>query len=433
MPSFLDFFVDPVLMAPTIATMLMCSLAALVGTFAVIKRYSLVSEMLSHASYPGVIVGMLIVADSELWAILIGALVSSVFAMYLVKSMQQKFRVKADAALTFTLASFFGIGILLLTSVQNSQPALYKKMQGYLFGQAATMTDTHIWIYAAFAAIVLTILFFYCRLLTVSIFDPDFAKVVGLNIQFANWLILSLIIVATIIGCRSVGVVLMSSMLIFPAVIARFWTVNIVPMLIMSGLFGLCFGFFGIYLSHTLSLRYDTSFASGPTIVFVASLLFFISALFSKERGLIVRAYRRISFWYRCQQENLLKAMWKYADTKQITFYEIQSIFHESKVLVSILLYQLKQKDLVNRVDKATYKLTPSGVVWARKIVRLHRLWEVYLVERCGVSKDRVHPSAEEMEHIITPEIEEELEAILGHPQKDPHAQEIPPHEQVRP
>lgn len=432
MQSLADFFTDPVLMAPTIGSMLMCLLAAMIGTFAVIKRYALVGEMLSHACYPGVIVGMLVFQDTYLWLPLLGAIVSCVLAMYLTDFMRVRCKIKADAALTFVLASFFGVGLTLLTSVQNSKPALYKKLQSYLFGQAATMTNEHVWMYAGLTVGVLIILFFFYRLLTVSIFDPEFTKVSGMNQAFAEWLLVALIVVATVIGIRSVGVVLMSSMLIFPAVSARFWTVNIVPMLILAACFGLVFGFLGIYFSHSYSIVYATSFATGPSIVLVASCIFFLSALFSKERGILVRVYRRIGFWYRCQQENLLKAIWKQCDTGRITVKEIQDIFHESRALVCLLLFMLKKNGRVRKVDVQTYELTASGLLWARKIVRLHRLWEAYLVSWCGISKERVHPSAEQMEHILTPELERELESVLGYPEKDPHEQPIPAHEEVK-
>lgn len=75
------------------------------------------------------------------------------------------------------------------------------------------------------------------------------------------------------------------------------------------------------------------------------------------------------------------------------------------------------------------YRLTPKGVQWAARIVRLHRLWEVYLVDYLGLGAERVHRSAEEMEHIITPELETELTLLLNNPKYDPHHQPIPARE----
>lgn len=75
----------------------------------------------------------------------------------------------------------------------------------------------------------------------------------------------------------------------------------------------------------------------------------------------------------------------------------------------------------------STYKLTKEGRLRAGKIIRFHRLWEVYLANYVGVGHERVHRNAEEMEHIITPELEQELTLLLNDPKLDPHAQPIPP------
>ena len=73
-----------------------------------------------------------------------------------------------------------------------------------------------------------------------------------------------------------------------------------------------------------------------------------------------------------------------------------------------------------------TCALPISGFHRASYIVRLHRLWEVYLVEHLGFGAERVHRSAEEMEHILTPEVEKELTRLLDDPEVDPHQQPIP-------
>ena len=72
------------------------------------------------------------------------------------------------------------------------------------------------------------------------------------------------------------------------------------------------------------------------------------------------------------------------------------------------------------------YRLTPDGRQKAAQIIRLHRLWEVYLVDYLGQGVERVHRNAEEMEHILTPELEKELTILLQDPKRDPHHQPIP-------
>ena len=90
------------------------------------------------------------------------------------------------------------------------------------------------------------------------------------------------------------------------------------------------------------------------------------------------------------------------------------------------LLFSITRKGWLRSYPEKRYELTPTGMLWGKKLVRLHRLWEVYLVEFCKLPKERVHPLAEEMEHIITEEIELELMQLLDNPTKDPHNAPIP-------
>ena len=83
-----------------------------------------------------------------------------------------------------------------------------------------------------------------------------------------------------------------------------------------------------------------------------------------------------------------------------------------------------KEYLLVERPDG--FALTDKGRSEGRRVVRLHRLWELYLTERLGMAADHIHPQAETMEHIITPEIEALIVKELGNPEVDPHQSPIP-------
>jgi manganese/zinc/iron transport system permease protein len=90
-------------------------------------------------------------------------------------------------------------------------------------------------------------------------------------------------------------------------------------------------------------------------------------------------------------------------------------------------LTRLARNGWVEKAKSGCYRLTIDGIHRAAYIIRLHRLWEVYLADYLGIGAERVHRSAEEMEHIITPEIETELTRLLKDPKIDPHHQPIPP------
>lgn len=441
----IEYFTDPVLKAPTIGSMLMCAIAAFVGTFSVLKRQSLVAEALSHASYPGVICSLLLAKlmfDSTIdWQVivlpLLGAASSSIVGMFCIRQLIAKYKVAPDSALCFVLASFFGVALVILSAVQGSYPTLYRELQSYLFGQAATQTDTHVMVYGILAIVAFGLSFSFYRPIKAVIFDSQFAKAIGIDVRRVEMVLVAVTVLAVVVGIRSLGVVLMSAMFIFPAVASRLWTARLGLVLLLATLFGLVSGFFGVYLSHEMSQSISPngqyiSFPTGPMIVLAAALLFAGSSILSPQKGLLFRGVRRCIFRVRCQQENLLKTLWKVCSHKNsalLTSEEISRHFQAGRIELRLLLWALIRKGWLSRTHKNGFELTASGMLWGRKVVRLHRLWEVYLVEYCGVGKDRVHPSAEEMEHTITPEIEAELEVLLHHPQQDPHKQPIPAHE----
>ena len=445
----LHYFTDSVLQAPTIGCMLMCFVAALVGTFVVLRGKSLIGEALSHACYPGVILALLLerclfpsVQDGfgKMVVALVGAFVSSLLGLYTIEFLERRLRIQADAALSFVLASFFGIGILALSLTQTAFPTLYKEIQAYLFGQAATMTAVHIYLYAILAAITIAIVIFFFRPFRLVAFDPTFAETIGVSKQKMDTLLFFILVLALVTGIRSVGVVLLSAALIFPVAIARQLTSHLSFLLLFSGLFGLASGFFGVFCSHELSLYLSSSsvkafsFPTGPMIVIVLSMFFVSALLFSPKSGLTFRFLRRLFFSFQCQSENLLKMIWKLCSEKNESTFSLPEIekrnsFHP--LYLTLLVAILKKKGWIREIYLDQFELTTAGMLWGRKIIRLHRLWELYLVEHCKVAKDRVHPSAEEMEHIITEDVEKELTHLLQNPQVDPHAQPIPEKEEL--
>jgi manganese/zinc/iron transport system permease protein len=437
------YFFDPILSAPTIGCMLMCLSTALVGVISFLRKQSLLGESLSHAAYPGVVFGVIssgwfLTNESEDLIITIfimgGACISAFLGLWIITLLERKCKIRSDSALCFVLSGFFGIGITLASYVQFAYPSLYRNIQIYLYGQAATMTDVHIVIYGVLATtILLAIIFFYKELYTIS-FDRNFARSLGMPINIIDFLVFILMVLAVVIGIRSVGVVLISAMLIAPPAAARQYTNQMFKLLILSALFGLLSGFLGNYLSFEISsklaLKYPAerlSLPTGPMIVLVASAICFVSLLFAPERGYLLRLIRIARFRYKCVCENLLKLIWRFGSNETITFNQIATYQGVSFLYLHFLLYRLTRKDWVRKTNKKTFELTQKGKKRAAEIIRLHRLWELYLVEYIGIGMEKVHPSAEEMEHILTPEIESELTVLLKDPTQDPHSQPIPP------
>lgn len=439
--SWYQFFSDPILRGPTLGCMLMCLAAALVGVVVFLRRQSLLGESLSHAAYPGVVLGIAIagalgISDTEeLWlAFLImgGAFTSALIGLWAIGFLERRLRVKTDAALCFVLSAFFGIGLTIASQVQFSYTMLFRQAQSYLFGQAATMNDTHIKIYAALALAIMMAIYFLYKELQIITFDHQYAKSLGVPVETIKGLLFILVVLAVVIGIRSVGVVLMSAMLITPAAAARQFSNKLYIVFPLAAFFGMLAGFFGNYFSFSLASfianKQQTTAAlpTGPMIVIVAAFICLLALFFAPQRGILTRAFRIASFRFNSLCDNVMKTIWRFNHGKAVTLEQVAHYQSASRLYLRLILANLCYCGWLRRLGANTYVLTHEGEIWGAKIVRLHRLWEVYLVDYLGMGAERVHHSAEEMEHILTPELEQELVDLLHNPKKDPHSQPIP-------
>ncbi len=425
----IDYFTDPVLRAPTIASILMCLSGALIGVVAYIRKRVLLGEALSHASYPGVVLSVVVVAslfpfseEGLAAGILIGAFCSALIGLLCIDQMEKRWRVNSDAALCFVLAVFFGLGVLIASRVQITHALWYKQIQIFLYGQVATMTDGHIAIYGVLTALTLSSLFFLYRRIEWIHFDREFIRSLGAWIRGVDNALFLLLVLSIVVGIRSVGVVLMSGMLIAPAVAARQFTHRLSILFLLAGVFGALSGFFGNYLSLEIPHWLGDSFSlpTGPMILLTASSICLLALLFAPDRGMISRLFRIIRFKYQCRLENALKAFWKQGKEGSLSLKEVNARLQISSLSLRILIWRMQRQGWLKRG-----RLTEDGWIKASRIIRLHRLWEAYLVY-LGQGADKVHRNAEEMEHIITPELEKELTELLQDPKQDPHQQPIP-------
>ncbi len=430
------YFTDPVLQAPTIGSMLMCLSSALVGVLMFLRKRSLLGEALSHAAYPGVVVSILIMAtffplasDFAALGILIGAFLSSLLGVCVIEILERRFRVKNDAALCFVLSVFFGFGVLVASRIQFTHALWYKMAQIFLYGQAATMTDVHMWIYGVLAIFLALVLVLLYRQIAMLIFDRDFSKAAGIAARSIDSLLLILLVLAIVIGIRSVGVVLMAGMLIAPAVAARSLSHRLWAVFLFAAAIGAVSGFLGNYLSVEIpswgtrqGWDWKFSLPTGPMILLSASAICLLSLFFAPQNGLVSRFLRILRFRQQCRAENLMKFLWRSGPDGKASLTEIQ----RWQPISFLQIWRLKRQGWIEESPKNVLRLTKDGSLRAARIVRLHRLWEAYLVY-LGQGVEKVHRNAEEMEHIITPELEKELSEILGDPKEDPHSQPIPP------
>ncbi len=319
----------------------------------------------------------------------------------------------------FALAIFFGVGILLASWLQESAPMWVSQVNALLYGQAATLTDMHIAIYGALSLLCVAFISLSFRPLQTMLFDQGFAKSIGIRTRIVERCLFWLLLLSIVAGIRSVGVILMSGMLIAPVIAARQFSNCLRSVFFLSALFGALSGWLGNVLSVEIALRYDSiHIPTGPMIVLIGSIFALFSLIFAPKRGVFFRLVRLAAFRLRCLEENVMKGIWKKGKINRI---ELRKLYPNSRYA----LYRLINQGWVQK-EGTDLVLTQDGQSKAGSIVRLHRLWELYLTEQLGCHAERVHHSAEEMEHILTPELEERLTKLLSDPRHDPHQQPIP-------
>jgi manganese/zinc/iron transport system permease protein len=180
------------------------------------------------------------------------------------------------------LSVFFGFGLMLLTFVQRLPDATQAGLDKFLFGQDATLLASDVVVMAALGAVVLAgvaLLWKEFKLLT---FDPGFAASLGFPVRLLDVLLTTLLVAAIVVGLQTVGVVLMSAMVVAPAVAARQWTNRLSVMVLLAALFGALGGVTGAVISAT-----GAGLSTGPTIVLCVSAIVLLSLLLAPERGLV--------------------------------------------------------------------------------------------------------------------------------------------------
>ena len=303
-------FTDYTLRTITIGTAVLGAVCGMLGSFAVLRKQSLLGDAISHAALPGIAIAFLITGGKDSNVLLVGALVSGLIGTFWIRSIISKTHLKSDTALGLILSLFFGFGMLLLTFIQKQPNANQAGLDKYLFGQAATLMEKDVWLMAIVAAICLSVLFLFWKEFKILLFDVDYTKTLGFNTKFIDILITSFIVLAIVLGLQTVGVVLMSAMLLAPAAAARQWTNSLSIMVLLAATFGALSGVFGTAISAT-----QNNLSTGPVIVIVAGVFVFISFVFSPSRGLLFKQIRIIKNRRDLQLHKTLAFMYNIAKT----------------------------------------------------------------------------------------------------------------------
>ena len=401
----------------------------LVGTFLLLRKRSLLSDTVSHCTLPGIAIAFLVAeafgnSGRSLPLLLGGAAVSGVLGMIAVAAIRANTRVKDDAALAIVLSVFFGLGIALLVVIQQLPTGNAAGLSHYIYGKAAAMTagDARLILYSSLGLLLIcAALFKEFKLLC---FDSDFARTQGWPTFALDLTLMALVVAVTVIGLQAVGLLLVVAMLIIPAAAARFWSHQLGVTLVVATGVGALSGLGGVVASALFP-----KLPAGAVIVLAAVICFAVSFVFGTQRGLLVRWLEQRHVAAQVARQHLLRAVYEWSEHRgrsldrdptllldgSVQIAELCALNDWSSKRVARLLKLGVAEGLISwdRLN-ARCQLSAHGKLEARRVTRNHRLWETYLLHYADVAPQHIHHNADQIEHVIEPNVVNELEELLA-------------------
>ncbi|MGO1407985.1 MAG: metal ABC transporter permease [Brachybacterium sp.] len=268
--------------------------AGALGAFAYLRKQSLISDVISHAALPGTLLSFLTAVlvlgtdGRNMIALIIGAVVIGTLAVLFANGITRVSKIRIDTAMAVSLTVFFGAGMLLMRIIANGAFPGKGGIQDYLFGNASVITIADLTTSITVGALALALMLVFWKEFALRTFDPDHSTVLGFRARTIDTLMFTTIVIATVIGVKAVGLVLMVAFVVTPPAAARQWTHTLPRMVALSGVFGAVGSGLGAYLSIVLG-----KVPTGPLIVLTLFAIFLVSLLFSPRRSLIARAISR--------------------------------------------------------------------------------------------------------------------------------------------
>ncbi|WP_342388371.1 metal ABC transporter permease [Salinicoccus bachuensis] len=269
-------------------TVILAFASGVIGTVSVIKGQSLIGDAVGHATFPGIVIAFMLVGIRDTFALALGALMLGIIAFFIIQLITEQSKITLDSALALVLSSFFGLGMALMSFVQGNPD--FDGTQGlsdYIFGQAAYMLRSDVYLIIAASISSLLIFSLFYQQIKIYIFDPIYSRSIGISNPLMNFMILAITITLIAVGLKAVGAILIVNLLIAPAVIGQLWSNRFFHVLLIAGTTGAAAAFIGTYISTA-----GDDIATGPAIILVLSAFVILSLIFSRK-GLLSRSIQK--------------------------------------------------------------------------------------------------------------------------------------------
>jgi len=387
--------------------------AGVIGSFAYLRKRAMLGDALSHATLPGIALVFLLTGEKNIALLLLGATVTGVLGVLCALALRRVPRIREDAAIGIVLSVFFGIGMVLFSIVQEMSTGNQAGLQGFIYGKAAAMVRSDAVLLAAAAGVVVAGAMLLFKEFRLVCFDQEFAAAQGWPVLLVDLLMMGLVVVTTVVGLQAVGLILVVALLIIPAAAARFWTDRLTTMIVLAGVFGAASGWLGATLS-ALAGRLP----AGAIIVICTGVVFLLSMLFAPHRGVVAGLIRQLALRRRTVFQHLLRALAELEEGRgegcAASINELLTRRRWTRVTLLRLILRARRAGLLVRGTERRFKLTGAGRIEAQRILRNHRLWEMYLIRYADVAPSHVDRDADEIEHVLPESIVRELERAVA-------------------
>jgi len=255
-----------------------------VGVFLVLRRMSLMGDAIGHAVLPGVALGFL-VSGLSLGAMTLGGVIAGLTVAILAGVTARATGMKEDASLAGFYLTSLAIGVLMVSAKGSSIDLL-----NILFGSILAVDNQGLLLVAGVATLSTVVMSVIFRSLVIECFDPVFARAVGAGGAWVHTIFLALVVLNLVSAFQALGTLMAVGLMMLPALAARFWSDNISHLVPIATLFAALASLVGLLLS------FHVEWASGPSIVLVASFIYGVSIICGSRAGLLVRWLRRPHF-----------------------------------------------------------------------------------------------------------------------------------------
>ena len=268
--------------------------AGALGCFAYLQHRSLTGSVVAHSTLSGIMLAFLVSywitgqGSTDIAILLPGATVTGVASMFLAQGIVRNSSIRIDTAMAVSMSLFFGAGFFLLRIINVNVIPGRAGLDEFLFGQAALITWRDLWGILILSGISIGIAILLWKEFKGVVFDPAFLASNGFQTRLLENVLLLAIVLAIVVGLKSVGVVLIVALLVAPAAAARQWTKRLSTMTLLSAVFGAASGVGG-----SIASALYRGLPTGPIIVIFATSLTFVSILIAPKRGIIARVIHK--------------------------------------------------------------------------------------------------------------------------------------------